>query len=230
MRERPMTGGDRPSAERLLEFCNVAFAYAERPVLRGVNLKLDRGEKLGLSGAMGAGKTTLLHLAVGLLKPGSGTVCAFGAERRVESDFHEVRRRIGLVFQNADDQLFCPTVLEDVAFGPLNLGLGTPEARAAAGRALCQVGLSGFEGRVTCRLSEGEKRLVALATVLAMHPEVVLLDEPQSGLDRSACARVRRLLAELPQAVILVSHDRAFLQSVARRVVCLRDGRIADAG
>ena len=123
----------------LLEFKHVQFAYhGASPVLRDASMALRSGEKIGLVGDMGTGKTTFLHLAVGLLKPQAGEVSVFGAARRTERDFDEVRRRVGLVFQHSDDQLFCPTVLEDVAFGPLNLGLPVTAAKHAAASAACQ--------------------------------------------------------------------------------------------
>jgi len=209
----------------LLEFKDVCFGYDGQPVLEGLSLILNSGDKTGLAGAMGSGKTTFLHLAVGLLKPQRGSIHAFGTERRNEADFREVRRRVGLVFQHSDDQLFCPTVIEDVAFGPLNLGCTVDEARTTAADALKTVGLSGFENRITYRLSGGEKRLVALATVLAMNPEVLLLDEPQNGLDAAAYRRVRDLLIDLPQSMIIVSHDQAFLEAVTARCLHLEDGR-----
>lgn len=214
----------------LLEFKHVQFAYhGASPVLRDASMVLRSGEKIGLVGDMGTGKTTFLHLAVGLLKPQAGEVSVFGAARRTERDFDEVRRRVGLVFQHSDDQLFCPTVLEDVAFGPLNLGLPVTAAKEAAASALAQVGLCGFEDRVTYCLSGGEKRLVALATVLAMKPDVLLLDEPQNALDQAAYERVRDLLVALPLSMIVVSHDRAFLESVTGRRLYLQDGRIDSA-
>jgi len=211
----------------LIQLDRVSFSYGEQAVLREAGLVLSPGERLGLQGAMGAGKTTLLHLIVGLLRPDGGTVRVFGRERRREADFHEVRRRVGLVFQDSDDQLFCPTVLEDVAFGPLNLGCTVRQARERAGEALDRVGLAGFEQRVTYRLSGGEKRLVALATVLAMHPDVLLLDEPQNGLDEASTVRIQELLRSLPQSMIIVSHDRSLLEAVTTRRILLRDGRIA---
>lgn len=212
----------------LIRFEDVCFSFDGNTVLSNASLSLEPKQRLGLAGGIGAGKTTILHLAVGLLKPDSGLVHAFGKERRSEHDFAEVRRRAGLVFQDSDDQLFCPTVLEDVAFGPLNLGFSRADARSAASDALNTVGLAGFEDRVTYRLSGGEKRLVALATVLAMKPEVLLLDEPGTGLDRESSERILDLLRSLPQSMILVSHDRSFLETVSTRISTIADGRIVD--
>ncbi len=209
----------------LLELDGVEFAYPQRPpVLRGVSMVLHAGERLAIAGANGAGKSTLLQVLVGLHRPQAGRVIAFGAERRVEADFFDVRRRAGLVFQDPDDQLFCPTVLEDVAFGPLNLGQSREQALATVERVLARVGLDGFRDRVTHKLSGGEKRLVSLAGVLAMEPEVLLLDEPTSALDEETTARLVEILTGLPQAMILVSHDAHFRRRVATRSVRLRDG------
>lgn len=223
--------GQGPSAARqpLLELRGVEFRYGERTVLAGAALTLAPGERLALIGPNGAGKSTLLQLLVGLVTPVSGEVWAFGRPRLVEADFHEVRARVGLLFQDSDDQLFCPTVLEDVAFGPLNLGRTTEEARIQALRTLAALGLSGFEGRVTHRLSAGEKRLVALATVLAMDPRVLLLDEPTNGLDETTQTRITELLTGMPQAMVIVSHDRRFLERLATRALILRDGRLSLA-
>jgi cobalt/nickel transport system ATP-binding protein len=211
----------------LIVLSGIRFAYEpDRPVLDGVDLALAAGERVALTGANGAGKTTLLHTAVGLLKPAAGRVVAFGVERRTEAEFREVRVRAGLVFQDPDDQLFCPTVAEDVAFGPLNLGLSAEEARAITGATLAALGLGGFEDRITHRLSGGEKRLVTLAAVLAMRPEVLLLDEPVNALDEAAAARLLDVLLDLPQAMLIVSHDRAFREALATRTVRLEGGRI----
>jgi len=175
----------------LLELDRVSFAYPGRPpVLCGVDLRVQPGDRLAITGPNGAGKSTLLRLIVGLARPQAGRIVAFGAERRVEPDFREVRRRVGIVFQDPDDQLFCPTVLEDVAFGPLNLGQSPREARATAERTLAGLGLDGFADRVTHKLSGGEKRLVSLASVLAMAPDVLLLDEPSNFLDDATTGRL----------------------------------------
>ncbi len=191
---------------------HVDFAYdSSRTVLRQCSFELARGERAALLGGNGSGKSTLLQLIVGLLRPLAGTVEVFGQSRRAAADFHEVRRGVGLLFQDVDDQLFCPTVAEDVAFGPLNLGKSPSEARRIVTETLEALGLTGYEDRITHRLSGGEKRLVALATVLAMRPDVLLLDEPMGGLDETAAERITCLLDSLPQAMIVVSHDREFL-------------------
>jgi cobalt/nickel transport system ATP-binding protein len=136
---------------------------------------------------------------------------------------------VGLLFQHSDDQLFCPTVLDDVAFGPLNLGQSPARARAVAEGTLAALGLDGFAERVTHRLSAGEKRLVALATVLAMEPEVLLLDEPTNGLDETTEARLIDYLAASDQTMVVVSHDRRFLERLVTRAVVLRDGVLQEA-
>lgn len=205
----------------------IRFAHdPARPLLDGVDFRLDAGERVALLGDNGAGKTTLFHLMVGLLRPQAGRIVAFGAERRREADFHEVRARAGLLFQDPDDQLFCPTVAEDVAFGPLNLGASRAEARRLVAEALARVGLDGFEDRVTHKLSGGEKRLVTLAAVLAMQPEALLLDEPSNALDRTARQRLIDVLAGLPQAMIIVSHDDDLVGRLATRAVTLKDGKL----
>jgi cobalt/nickel transport system ATP-binding protein len=216
--------------EPLIEFHDVDFAYDQaRPVLQGCNFALCRGERVALLGPNGSGKTTLLQLIVGLLRPARGRIVAFGSDRVAEADFHEVRRRAGFLFQDADDQLFCPTVAEDVAFGPLNLGKSRDEVRRVVAETLDSLGLSGYEHRVTYHLSGGEKRLVALATVLAMQPDVLLLDEPNSELDDAALDRLTGILASLPQAMLVVSHDRAFLAKVTTSAVELQEGKVAVA-
>ncbi|MCR6630591.1 MAG: energy-coupling factor ABC transporter ATP-binding protein [Magnetospirillum sp.] len=213
----------------LFRLDGIRFAYDRaRPVLDGASFQLAAGEKVALTGANGAGKTTLFHLMVGLLKPLAGSVEAFGLQRRSEADFHEVRARAGILFQDSDDQLFCPTVAEDVAFGPLNLGKRPAEARAIVAETLGMLGLGGFEDRITHKLSGGQKRLVALATVLAMRPDVLLLDEPTNALDEPTEARLTDILATLPQAMVVISHDKTFLDRVATRRVRLENGRLGD--
>jgi cobalt/nickel transport system ATP-binding protein len=210
--------------EPLIRITGLAAGY-DRQVLSHVDLELHKGERLALLGDNGAGKSTLLHTLVGLIPMTGGSIEAFGRLRRHEEDFREMRPRAGLVFQDPDDQLFCPTVLEDVAFGPLNMGQSMAEARAMALATLAQLGLSEFSSRITHRLSGGEKRLVSIAAVLAMRPEVLLLDEPTAGLDEGAYERLCALLLGLPQAMIIVAHEARFISRLASRAILLKDGR-----
>jgi cobalt/nickel transport system ATP-binding protein len=213
----------------LFQLDAVTVSRGGRQVLRDVSLEVSAGEKLALAGANGAGKTTLLRTLVGLETPDSGRVIAFGAECRCEKDFRPVRARAGFLFQDPDDQLFSPTVIEDVAFGPLNLGLSHKDAVRRAEETLDNLGLAPLARRVTHRLSGGEKRLVSLATVLAMRPAALLLDEPTNALDEHHLARLTGILETLGVAMVLVSHDRLFLERLATRAVLLRDGRLTPA-
>jgi cobalt/nickel transport system ATP-binding protein len=200
----------------LLELSDIHFAYpGHDPVLSGASMRLKAGERLSIVGPNGAGKSTLLKIIMGLLPPTSGQLTAFGKPCRVEGDFHEVRRRVGLVFQDADDQLFCPTVAEDIAFGPLNLGKSKAEALEIVDRVLTQIGLMRLRDRVTHKLSGGEKRLISLAAVLAMEPEVLILDEPTNALDPENYTRLIDILQGLDQAILLVSHDPEFRAKIA---------------
>ncbi|AEQ50174.1 energy-coupling factor ABC transporter ATP-binding protein [Pelagibacterium halotolerans] len=207
---------------------DVHFAYPDShaPVLCGVNLQLSAGERLCLNGPNGSGKSTLLQLLVGLRRPTRGTISAFGMTPSTEADFRAVRCRAGYVFQDPDDQLFSPTVREDVAFGPLNIGKSQQEAEAIVARVLDQLGLSGFENRITYKLSGGERRLVSLATVLAMDPEVLILDEPTNALDEHTTERLTQILLSLPHSMIIVSHDPVFRQAVRTREVFMQAGRV----
>ncbi len=207
----------------------VGFGYPDHPVVASASFSLHPGERVALMGANGAGKTTLLHLMVGLCRVQTGRILAFGRECKREPDFHQVRLRTGLLFQDPDDQLFCPTVLEDVAFGPLNQGCSQEQALEIANVTLATLGLDGLGHRVTHKLSGGEKRLASLATVLAMRPDVLLLDEPTNGLDEATERRLVEHLETLPQAMLFISHDRRFVERLAQRAVLLRDGRLREA-
>lgn len=225
-----MSAGDAAGCPALFRLSGIRLCYdQERQVLRDLDLSLHAGERLSISGSNGAGKSSLLLVMVGLLVPQAGSIEAFGHPRRGEHAFHEVRRRAGLLFQDPDDQLFCPGVLEDVAFGPLNLGLGRAEAYALASDTLALLGLTDLETRITHRLSGGEKRLVGLAGVLAMKPDVLLLDEPTCGLDDAATRRLTAALDALDQAMVIVTHDAAFCARLATRRLRLDAGRLVAA-
>ena len=215
---------DRPTLVRLEK---VSFAYpGGNPVIDGLDLELREGDRVGLIAPNGSGKTTLLHLLVGLIRPSAGRVEIFGRPVHTEKDFMDVRRRVGMLFQDSDDQLFSPTVLEDVAFGPLNLGLRREDALAVSRRTLAFLGLGEFEDRITFKLSGGEKRLVALATVLAMEPAVLLLDEPTAGLDERTKHRLVDILGQLDLSYIVISHEYDFLTATANPIYTMENGRI----
>ena len=206
---------------------NVSFAYPSgREVLHDVTLTFEPGQKTGLYGANGSGKTTLFHVIMGLATPSRGRVLFHGSPVSGEKQFRALRREVGLVMQNAEDQLFNPTVLDDVAFGPLNLGLSADEARERAEETLRELGLAGFGSRLTHRLSGGEKKLVSLATVLSMRPRVLLLDEPTNGLDPQTRERIIAILDGLPTARIIISHDWDFLAQTTTRYMTIKDGRL----
>ena len=212
----------------IINLTDVSFSYsAGKPVLNNLSFHLHRGDRIGLVGPNGSGKTTLFHIILGLLKPCSGTVELFGRQAKQEKDFREVRKRIGLLFQDPDDQLFSPTVLEDVAFGPLNLGKSPEEARNIALNTLARLDLSGFEDRITYKLSGGEKRLVSLATVLAMDPEVLLLDEPTNGLDEETEERITDILRKLALSYIFISHNFDFLSKTTDKIYAMSKGKIS---
>lgn len=195
-------------------------------MLDRLDFDLFRGDRIGLVAPNGSGKTTLFHVIMGLLKPQKGTIEVFGSAISHEKDFIEVRRRVGLLFQDPDDQLFSPTVLEDVAFGPLNLGKSREEAVAVSRKTLSFLGLEGFEDRMTFKLSGGEKRLVSLATILAMEPEALLLDEPSTGLDEQTRERLTQVLNQLDKSYVLISHNSTFLTNTTDRIFTMEKGRI----
>jgi cobalt/nickel transport system ATP-binding protein len=210
----------------LIRLTDLKLARDGREVLSGASLALAPGERLAIVGANGAGKTTLLRAIVGLERAQAGAVALFGEACAREADFRAARPRIGFLFQDSDDQLFCPSVLEDVAFGPLNAGLAAGEANARAEATLERFGIAHLAARFTHRLSGGEKRLVCLAGLLAMEPEVLLLDEPTNGIDAANGARLAAALDAYQGAMVLVSHDDAFVAAFATRAMILAEGRL----
>ncbi|WP_417840821.1 energy-coupling factor ABC transporter ATP-binding protein [Terasakiella sp.] len=213
--------------DKLIKLTNIHFSYPnQKPVLNGIDFSLNAGERIAINGPNGAGKSTLFHIMVGLIKPTTGHVFAFDQDRRIESDFKDVRRRIGLVFQDPDDQLFCPTVAEDIAFGVLNLGKPIDEALTIVEKTLQDLRLDHLRDRATHNLSGGEKRLVSLACVLAMEPDILLLDEPTNALDEGTQERLVDILNHLPQAMIVISHDPHFRRKVTKSHLNLEDGRL----
>jgi cobalt/nickel transport system ATP-binding protein len=215
----------------IIHLKDICFTYpGGGPVADHLDFTLRKGEWVGLTGPNGSGKTTFLHIIMGLLRPSAGTVHIFGKPMESKKDLRLVRRRVGLLFQDPDDQLFSPTVLEDVAFGPLNLDKSPAEARRISQGVLAELGLEGYGDRVTYTLSMGEKRLVSLATVLAMQPDVLLLDEPTSGLDETTRTTMIDVLNRFDGSCVTVSHDREFLCSTTQRLYVMKDRRIEPAG
>ncbi len=209
----------------ILHLENVSFSYPGRGrVLNNVCLTVNRGDRIGLVGPNGSGKTTLFHIIMGLLKPTSGTIEFFGAPVKTDNDFRQVYKTVGLLFQDSDDQLFSPTVIEDVAFGPLNLGKSKSDAGNIARMTLDRLGIGDFAQRITHKLSGGEKRLVALAAVLSMKPELVLLDEPSTGLDEKTKEILVDVLNRLELSYILISHESDFMSRIVNTIYTMEDG------
>ncbi|MBF0343442.1 MAG: ABC transporter ATP-binding protein [Nitrospirae bacterium] len=209
----------------LIELSNITFTYGNgKAVLDDVSFQLYQGQRLGLTGSNGSGKTTMFHVVMGLLVPQKGEVVVFGKKRLRQDDFLEVRRRVGLLFQDSDDQLFCPTVGEDVAFGPLNLGFTHAQAEEIVSQTCEILGLQGFENRVTHRLSGGEKRMCAFATIVAMRPEVMLLDEPTAGLATDSIERIVKFLNSYSKSHVIISHEIGFLKEVTDKIFMMRSG------
>ncbi len=217
-----------PASAPLLSLKGLSFNYPERPaIINQLDFVLNEKAHIGIAAPNGSGKSTLFHLIVGLLKPSAGKIIYNGREISKEEDFKLLRRQVGLLFQHADDQLFFPTVLEDVAFGPLNLGKSKAEARALSLKVLENLGLSDFADRITFKLSGGEKRLVALATVLAMEPKVLLLDEPTAGLDHATKHKLIDLLNSFKDlSYLMVSHEFDFLTETTEHIYTMENGKI----
>jgi cobalt/nickel transport system ATP-binding protein len=215
--------------EPLVEVRGLRFRYEDGTLaLDGVDFVLEGAENVALVGPNGSGKTTfVLHLNGLLAGEGTVRVCGLAVEKR---NLAAVRRKVGLVFQDADEQLFMPTVLEDVCYGPLNLGLSPEDALKAAHQALQQVGMEHARDKAPYHLSAGEKRRAALAGVLAMQPEILVLDEPTTFLDPPGRRALVETLQELPQAKLIVTHDVWFAQALATRAVFFERGRIVRDG
>ncbi|MCJ7435779.1 MAG: energy-coupling factor ABC transporter ATP-binding protein, partial [Anaerolineales bacterium] len=207
-----------------IEVKNLSFAYPDgHAALRGISLHIAPGEKVALVGPNGAGKSTLiLHLNGILLGKGKVHVCGLDVD---EKNLSRVRASVGLVFQNPDDQLFSPTVYEDVAFGPLYQGLSASEVDERVETALASVRMGEYARRVSYHLSAGEKKRIAIATVLSMQPEVLVLDEPTAGLDPRARRTLINLLRELPITMFVSTHDMRLVQELFPRTIVMDDGQ-----
>lgn len=213
----------------MIEVIDLDYTYPDgKKALKNINLRIEDGEKITLLGPNGAGKSTLLLQLNGILA-GEGTVKVDGITLR-KANLPEIRARLGMVFQNSEDQLFSPTVYEDVAFGPIYQGLGKQEIHERVKDALLQVGLRGYEERNPYHLSNGEKKRAAIATVLSMNPCVLVFDEPSAGLDPRARRELISLLQGLPQTMIIATHDLDLANQLTGKTIIMDNGRIVMAG
>jgi len=216
-----------------IEITNLKYRYHDgTEALRGISFRVLPGECIALLGPNGSGKSTLLLHLNGLLPDklsGDGAVKIYG-EPVAAQNLENIRRQVGLVFQDPDDQLFCPTVAEDVAFGPQQLGLGETEIAARVKKSLAQVGLAGFENRATHHLSHGEKRRACLAGVMACEPAVLVLDEPTSDLDPRGRREFKAMLRTLPATKLIATHDLELAVELCARTIILDHGQIIADG
>ena len=211
----------------VLEDLTVTYPDGTRAV-EGVSFRLAPGESAVLAGANGAGKSSLILAAVGVL-PSTGMVCADGVTLE-KKNLAELRRRVGVLFQNPDDQLFSATIYDDIAFGPRNMGLSAEETERRVSEALALLGIEYLRGKTALKLSGGEKRLAALASVLAMKPSVLLFDKPTAFLDPRARRNLIKIMNGLPQTKLIASHDLPFAGAVASRAIVLKRGRLFADG
>ncbi|WP_423792000.1 ATP-binding cassette domain-containing protein [Methanocaldococcus indicus] len=219
----------------ILETRDLHYIYPDGThVLKGINFKVKEGEMVALLGPNGAGKSTLFLHFNGILKPTKGEVLIKGKPIKYNKEgLIKVRKTVGLVFQNPDDQIFAPTVLEDVAFGPLNLGLSKEEVERRVKEALKAVGMEGFEDKPPHHLSGGQKKRVAIAGILAMEPDIIVLDEPTAGLDPLGASQIMKLLYELNKqgkTIIISTHDVDLVPVYADRVYVMYNGQILKEG
>ncbi|MGB9677906.1 MAG: energy-coupling factor ABC transporter ATP-binding protein [Candidatus Ratteibacteria bacterium] len=211
----------------MIELENITVSYPEKGiVLDNLSLSLFKGDRIGIKGANGSGKTTLLYTIVGLVKPKKGRIKIFGKKMEKESDFLEVRKKIGFLFQDSDDQLFSPTVEEDIAFGPLNLRLPKDQIKERVEKTIKLLGIENLKNRFSNTLSYGEKRIVAIATILSMEPEIYLLDEPTTGLDEKTTERIEKFLIQNNLTYLIVSHEMTFLEKVCNKIFVLENGKL----
>ena len=213
----------------MIEFKNVSFSYEnKRPVLTDISFKIEDGEAVGLIGANGAGKSTIMKLLLGLLA-GQGEIRVDGTAVG-KASLGEIRRKMGFVLQNSDNQMFMPTVYEDMIFAPLNYGISREETDRRVDRVLEELGLTDLKNRYNHKISGGEKRMAAIATILAMEPEIILMDEPTSALDPFNRRTVINIIRSLSKTRFITSHDLDMILDTCSRVILLSGGRIAADG
>lgn len=214
----------------ILSLQNVEYAYPDGNVaVSGVSFGIGEGESVGLVGANGAGKSTLLMMLPGALQPRAGEILIQG-EKLTKANAPALRRAVGLVFQDADDQLFTSTVRDDVAFGPRNTGLDEASVEEAVNRVLEATGIAALMDRAPWKLSGGEKKLASIASILSMDPKLLVMDEPSASLDPRARRKIIELVNRLPQAKLIASHDLDLVWDTCSRVIVLKQGKVAADG
>lgn len=219
----------------MLKADNIFYSYGDgTSALNGISLEIKKGDIVALLGKNGAGKSTLFLQFNGILRPDKGKVLIDGEELKYDKEsLTKFRQKVGIVFQNPDDQIFAPTVEEDVAFGPLNLKLPMEEVQRRVTAALKRVGMSGFEKKAPHYLSGGQKKRVAIAGILAMEPEIMILDEPMAGLDPVGATKIIKLLKELNDegmTIFISTHDVNLIQDYVDRIFVINDGEIIGEG
>ena len=212
----------------MIEFQNVSFSYGDAPVVENLSFSIRKGETVGLIGANGAGKSTIMKLILGLIS-GSGEIRVDGLPITREN-LPEIRKKIGFVLQDSDNQMFMPTVYEDMIFGPRNYGLSKEETEKRVDGVLAQLGLQALKHRHNHKISGGEKRMAAIATILAMEPEMILMDEPSTALDPVNRRTVINTIKGLPQTKLIASHDLDMILDTCQRVILLSHGAIVADG
>ena len=213
----------------MIEFKDVSFAYERgKPVMEHLSFRIERGESVGLIGANGAGKSTVMKLLLGLIS-GEGEVLVDGTPVQ-KTTLAQIRRKLGFVLQNSDHQMFMPTVYEDMMFAPLNYGVAREEAEKRVDEVLRQLGVEELKHRHNHRISGGEKRMAAIATILAMEPEAILMDEPTAALDPYNRRIVINTIRSLQQTKLITSHDLDMILDTCERVILISEGKIVADG
>ena len=217
---------------RVIEVRNLSYSYSDGNLaLQNINMEILEGERIGIIGPNGAGKTTfLLHLNGILRGQGELKVCGLIVGNKNNKNLQDIRKNVGFIFQDPEDQLFMPTVFDDVAFGPLNLDLPHEEIEKRVKEALNEVGMQSFEKKFSHRLSTGEKKRIAIATALSMKPEILVFDEPTANLDPKMRRQLIKLLKEFQMTLVIASHDLEMIGQLCNRVILLNQGRIMKEG
>ncbi|WP_457569086.1 energy-coupling factor ABC transporter ATP-binding protein [Desulfurobacterium sp.] len=210
----------------ILKVENLTVKRDGKTVFENINLKLNKKEKFFIIGPNGAGKTTLIETIIGFIKPDTGRIFLKGKEVKTEDDFYNLRITVGYIFQNPDDQLFSPTVEEDIAFGPLNLGISRTKIPQIIDNVLSTLGISHLKNKMTYKLSGGEKRLVSIASVLAMNPEALIMDEPTVGVDNEKMKLLIDFLKTTEKSIIMVTHNKEVVEELGWPTYKLENGQL----